>query len=83
MRRPALAACLASTLAACVADLPPEVPQGSVEFAGVTYPVTARGDLWFVTAGDRRVQCRAATSEDCYWSLRAHLAAEAALADLG
>ncbi|MEZ5886608.1 MAG: hypothetical protein R3D56_06990 [Paracoccaceae bacterium] len=83
MRRHAIAACLVTTLAACVADLPPEVPQGSVEFAGSTYPITSRGAVWYVTADGQPVQCRMATAEDCYWSLRAHLQAQAALADLG
>lgn len=82
MRLASLAAII-PLLAACAADLPPDVPQGEVAFGGQTYPVTSRGDLWFVGKGEDRVQCRAPTSDDCYWSLRAHLLARATPDELG
>ncbi|MCV2868134.1 hypothetical protein OEW28_05785 [Defluviimonas sp. WL0002] len=82
MSRTALACILA--LAACApAATPPEV--GSVSYAGATYPIHALGSdptVWRVEAGGQVVTCRAATEEDCYWSLRNYLQSRAALDDI-
>lgn len=75
-----------ATLAACVQSATP-VPTGQViRHAGQTYPVErleSDPEQWRVVTPTGRVACRAPTEEDCYWSLRAYLQAEANLADLG
>ena len=76
MTRPTLA--FALILAACTTDMAPEVQQGDVTFQGLTYPVVARGGTWVVKTDRGPVQCRAATIQDCYWSLRAALLAQTA-----
>lgn len=73
---------LALIVAACTTDIAAEMPQGEVTFQGQTYPVVARGETWVVKTDRGPVQCRAATAEDCYWSLRAALLAQT-MPDLG
>lgn len=72
-------------LAGCVAasETPPPTPAGaSVSHLAVTYPIEATRYGWQLDVDGRRVACRKPTVEDCYWSLRNHLTAEARLADI-
>jgi hypothetical protein len=73
MRQLALALMIA--LPACAPGVPTAEPAGEIRYGDTSYPILARGDDWFVQVEGRPVACRAATEEDCYWSLRAHLRA--------
>ncbi len=73
MRPLALALILA--LPACTTGGPGDESVGEIRYSDGTYPILARGEKWFVLVEGRPVACRAATTEDCYWSLRAHLRA--------
>lgn len=71
-------------LSACLEAAPEPEPVGTVEHAGITYPVISRGEAtWMVRTERRFVPCRAPTLNDCYWSLRNFLQAQKALDDLG
>ncbi|GGH55981.1 hypothetical protein GVY41_11905 [Frigidibacter albus] len=70
-------------LAACMPSTPPPDPAGaSVSHLGVVYPIEATAYGWQLQSKGQRVICRAPTTDDCYWSLRGHLTAEARLADI-
>ncbi|AMY68696.1 hypothetical protein [Frigidibacter mobilis] len=72
-------------LAACTAapQTPPPAPEGAtVSHLGEVYPIEATAWGWQLHADGQRVVCRAPTAEDCYWSLRNHLTAQARIADI-
>ena len=73
-------------LAACVAPAAPVGAGPEIRFGGASYPIErleSYPEQWRVVTPTGRVACRAPTEEDCYWSLRAYLQAEANLDDLG
>lgn len=79
MNRLAITLCLA-TLAGC--GLPEASPAmvGEVSFAGQTYPIFATADgAWRIMVEGMPVNCLRPAVGDCYWSLRSHLNAQAAL----
>ena len=70
---------------ACSLQEPDRPIVGEVSFASNTYPIragTADGTVWQVMVDGLPVVCRKPTQDDCYWSLRNHLAAQEALDDL-
>ena len=73
----------ALVLAACMPSAPPPDPAGAtVSHLGVVYPIEATAYGWQLHAEGKRVACRAPTADDCYWSLRSHLTAQARLLDI-
>ncbi len=70
-------------LSACIAASPDREPVGKIEFAGQTYVLDQAPQGWQIRMPEGPVPCRAATERDCYWSLRAHLAAQAISDELG
>jgi len=71
-------------LAACAPPaVPPPDPAGaSVSYLNRAYPIEATAYGWQLYSEGRRVICRAPTVDDCYWSLRSHLTAQARLLDI-
>jgi len=67
-------------LAACASPAP--APQADFTFQGKDYTIFREGAAWRVGQRGDTVICRAPTEEDCYWSLRAKLAAQNALDEL-
>ncbi len=71
---------------ACVAQPPASDTAAAISFGGISYPIErleSFPEQWRVVTPDGRVSCRAPTEQDCYWSLRAHLQAQANLDALG
>ncbi len=75
-----LALLVVLTVAACTAPEPR--PPADIRFGGEDYWVFRDGPTWRVGRPGDTVLCRKPTERDCYWSLRAKLASEAALDDL-
>ncbi len=84
--RPILLSPVLAVLAACVPAPAPVAAGPVIRHAGQIYPIErmeSYPEQWRVVTPTGKVACRAPTEEDCYWSLRAYLQAEANLADLG
>lgn len=74
------------TVTACTQAPVPSAPAGELRIGSDRYPIErleSFPEQWRVATPDGRVACRAPTQEDCYWSLRAHLQAQANLDALG
>lgn len=67
-------------VAACTAPAPR--PPADIRFGGEDYWIFRDNAAWRVGQPGDTVPCRKPTERDCYWSLRAKLASEAALDDL-
>lgn len=67
---------------ACTQATAPLATAGELKIGADVYPIErleSYPEQWRVVTPDGRIACRAPTRDDCYWSLRAHLQAQANL----
>lgn len=82
MRSLSLCCIMLLSAVACTPTTTPLAAAGELQIGGDTYPIErleSFPEQWRVVTPDGRVACRAPTKDDCYWSLRAHLQAQANL----